>query len=176
MSKAGRKNQLSTANNPQLPKKPGRPTGFRKEFIEQAFKLCKEGFKDTQLAEFFSISEATLNNWKHAFPKFLESIKAGRDIFDTEQVEKALGMRAVGYEYEEDCIERQSNGTVKVRKVKKKMPPDVTAQIFWLKNRSPKRWRDKQELEHSGEIRTSGVLVVPSKMSKEEWEKSQNKT
>ena len=28
--------------------------------------------------------------------------------------------------------------------------PDTTAAIFWLKNRQPKKWRDKQEVEHTG--------------------------
>jgi 5-methylcytosine-specific restriction endonuclease McrA len=36
--------------------------------------------------------------------------------------------------------------------VKKKLPPDVTAQIYWTKNRDPNRWREKQEIEHSGRI------------------------
>ena len=36
------------------------------------------------------------------------------------------------------------------KKVVKQLAPDVTAQIFWLKNRKPGQWRDKQEVEHSG--------------------------
>jgi hypothetical protein len=27
-------------------------------------------------------------------------------------------------------------------------PPDVTAGIFWMKNRDPQHWRDSQQLEH----------------------------
>lgn len=34
----------------------------------------------------------------------------------------------------------------------KEIAPDTTAQIFWLKNRKPAKWRDKQEIEHSGEM------------------------
>lgn len=34
----------------------------------------------------------------------------------------------------------------------KQVVPDVTAQIFWLKNRKPKEWRDKQEIQHSGGV------------------------
>lgn len=36
------------------------------------------------------------------------------------------------------------------KRVAKQVAPDVTAQIFWLKNRKPGQWRDKQEIEHSG--------------------------
>ena len=28
------------------------------------------------------------------------------------------------------------------------VPPDVTACIFWLKNRDPEHWRDSQQMEH----------------------------
>ena len=36
----------------------------------------------------------------------------------------------------------------------KHYPPSETAMIFWLKNRDPENWRDRQEVEHSGGIRT----------------------
>jgi hypothetical protein len=29
------------------------------------------------------------------------------------------------------------------------VPPDVTAGIFWLKNRDPEHWRDAWQLEHT---------------------------
>jgi len=40
------------------------------------------------------------------------------------------------------------------KEVTKQISPDTTAQIFWLKNRKPKQWRDKQDIEHSGKIET----------------------
>ncbi len=40
------------------------------------------------------------------------------------------------------------------RKVKD-VAPDTTAQIFWLKNRKPDTWRDKQNVELSGEVKTA---------------------
>lgn len=39
------------------------------------------------------------------------------------------------------------------RKVKE-VVPDTTAQIFWLKNRRPDKWRDKQDMELSGEVKS----------------------
>ena len=32
------------------------------------------------------------------------------------------------------------------------MPPDPTAMIFWLKNRKPNEWNDKQNINHTGNI------------------------
>nr|WP_308743166.1 helix-turn-helix domain-containing protein [uncultured Anaerocolumna sp.] len=40
--------------------------------------------------------------------------------------------------------------TVLVERKTKDVAPDTTAQIFWLKNRKPKEWRDKQDIEVSG--------------------------
>ncbi|WP_263708046.1 transposase [Shouchella tritolerans] len=42
--------------------------------------------------------------------------------------------------------------SVLVEEKTKEVSPDTTAQIFWLKNRRPDRWRDKQEVNHSGAI------------------------
>ncbi|WP_407951581.1 helix-turn-helix domain-containing protein [Planococcus sp. A6] len=36
------------------------------------------------------------------------------------------------------------------KRVTKHKSPETLAQIFWLKNRMPDQWRDKQEINHSG--------------------------
>jgi hypothetical protein len=40
------------------------------------------------------------------------------------------------------------------------MSGNVTAQIFWLKNRKPERWNDKREIEQ--EDRTVTIQIVRS--------------
>lgn len=54
--------------------------------------------------------------------------------------------RALGYEFEEvkTVIDQEPNGARKTRieKIKKHVAPDVTAQIFWLKNRKKYQWMD----------------------------------
>ena len=58
--------------------------------------------------------------------------------------------RALGYEYEE-VKEKYENGFCVERTItKKEVVPDTTAQIFWLKNRKPDEWRDKQTVEIPG--------------------------
>ena len=58
--------------------------------------------------------------------------------------------RAIGYEYEE-VSEKYESGMMTEKKItKKQVVPDVTAQIFWLKNRRPDKWKDKQDVEVSG--------------------------
>jgi hypothetical protein len=45
------------------------------------------------------------------------------------------------------------------------MPPDVTAQIFWLKNRKPRQWRDAWQIEAS----VGKYLISDKPMSEADW-------
>jgi hypothetical protein len=119
----------------------GRPTDYRPEYAEQAEKLCLLGATDMQLADFFGVSEQTINAWKHSFPKFLESLKDGKEKFDNAVV-RTLYRKAIGYEYDSEKIVVVDGQVVRVP-VRELVPPSDTAMIFWLKNRRPKEWRDK---------------------------------
>ena len=44
-----------------------------------------------------------------------------------------------------DILKNNECNLVVTKEVTKQMPPDVTAQIYWLKNRMPEKWRDRQE-------------------------------
>lgn len=63
-------------------------------------------------------------------------------------VASKLFHRATGYEHPEDDI-RAVNGEIVITPTIKHYPPDTTAAIFWLKNRQPAKWRDKQEVDHT---------------------------
>lgn len=41
----------------------------------------------------------------------------------------------------------------------KEVIPDTTAQIFWLKNRKPDDWRDKQVVQHDGEVKVANPFA-----------------
>lgn len=128
----------------------GRPTKYKEEYNEQAYKLCLLGHTDAELAAFFDVSETTINNWKLEYPDFLESIKKGKEIADGEIVQ-SLYSRAVGYSHAEVDI-KVIDGRIVQTELVKHYPPDATSMIFWLKNRQPKKWRDKQVTEHEGGI------------------------
>ena len=127
-----------------------RPTKYQEAYAEQARKLCLLGYTDADLADFFEVDESTINNWKKDYPEFLESIKKGKSVADGDVAEK-LFHRAIGYEHPEDDI-RVVEGSIVITPTVKHYPPDTTAAIFWLKNRQSKAWRDKQELEQSGDV------------------------
>lgn len=130
--------------------KKGRPSLYRDEYALQVEKLCKLGATDKEIADFFEISESTLNTWKEEHPAFLESIKNGKTIADAEVASK-LFHRATGYEHGEDDI-RAVNGEIVITPTTKHYPPDTAAAIFWLKNRRRGKWTDKVDHELSGGV------------------------
>lgn len=123
----------------------GRPTDYKVEFNEQAYKLCLLGSTDADMADFFNVAESTINAWKLKHPDFSESIKKGKVSADA-NVASRLYKRAIGYEHDDEKI-FNDNGNPLVVPTTKHVQPDTTAAIFWLKNRQPARWRDKQELD-----------------------------
>lgn len=108
---------------------------------------ARDGLNNEQIAHNMGISEATLYNYKNSQIEILEALKRGKEVIDR-FVENALLKRAMGYNYTEITKE---NGKI-IKEVIKEVVPDVTAQIIWLKNRKPAQWRDKQEIEHSGDM------------------------
>lgn len=124
---------------------------------------ARDGLTDEQIAHNMGINPATLYEWKKKYHEISEALKKGKEVVDI-QVENALLKRALGYSYEEVKIESGDDGK-KITKTIKEVIPDTTAQIFWLKNRRPDRWRDKQAIEHSGAV---DVRKVYNEMSEEE--------
>lgn len=128
----------------------GRPTKYKKEFAEQARKLCLMGATDAELADFFEVEEKTINNWKKAHSEFLQSIKKGKQLADANVASK-LYHRATGYAHPDSDI-KVIDDEIVITPLVKYYPPDTTAAIFWLKNRQKDKWRDKQEIQHSGDL------------------------
>ena len=77
---------------------------------------ARDGLDDVLIAKKIGIAKSTLCDWKNKYPEFADAIKKSKEFADFE-VEQAL--------------------------YKKAKMGDVTAQIFWLKNRQPRKWRDK---------------------------------
>lgn len=112
---------------------------------------ARDGLTDEQISKNIGISRSTLNVWKDRYSDISDALKRGKDVIDR-QVENALLKRALGYEYEE-VKEKFEDGVITERTVtKKEVVPDTTAQIFWLKNRKPDKWRDKPRYEDTSEL------------------------
>ena len=128
----------------------GRPTKFKEEHMDKIKKMAICGMTDIEMAELLGVTDRTFNNWKEKHPEFFQSLKDWKLKAD-ENVKRSLYERACGYEHEEDKI-FNANGKPMVVPTVKKYPPDPTAAIFWLKNRQPKEWRDKQELDVNANV------------------------
>ena len=141
-------------------KRPGRPSSYKPEFAEQAYKLCLLGATDKDLADFFDVVESTINLWKLDQPGFSESLKKGKQIADASVAER-LYQRALGYQAPDLDI-KMYEGNIIETPYTRHYPPDSTAAIFWLKNRQPKSWRDRQETDvtHSGEVAHTVRVVL----------------
>ena len=122
-----------------------RPTSYKPEYAAQAERLCKLGATDIELADFFGVSEVTINAWKNTQPKFLKSLKAGKEEAD-QRVERSLYRRALGFEHEAVKIYCGKNGEVTQVPYREIVPPDTTACIFWLKNRRRDQWQDRVQV------------------------------
>lgn len=109
---------------------------------------ARDGLTDEQIAHNMGIKRQTLYEWMKRFPDISDALKKGKEVVDR-QVENALLKNALGFYYEEETVTNKGD-VVTVRKYEK---PNTTAQIFWLKNRKPKQWRDKQELQHDGDMK-----------------------
>lgn len=113
---------------------------------------ARDGLTDEQIAHNMGISYSTFKEWKKKFSAFSATLKKGKEVVDRE-VENALYKNAIGYSVDECTYERRFNrktgeyDMVCTKKVTKHIQPSTTAQIFWLKNRKPDIWRDKQAEE-----------------------------
>ncbi len=139
----------------------GRPSEYKPEYTEQVEKICKLGATDNDLADFFEVTEQTINNWKNDFPEFFESIKRGKTLADSNVADR-LYQRALGFEHDSEEIKVMSMGKESVIErvpIRKIYPPDTVAAIFWLKNRQPDKWRDKKEFKH--EVETGFLNIDP---------------
>ncbi len=125
----------------------GRPTKYRPEYAGQARKLALLGFTDAQLADFFQVTEQTVNNWKKDHPDFFESICDGKVRADANVASSLYQTALGGGIVTETREEPDAEGNVIRKRVMRELAPDVRAQRYWLGNRQPKLWRDKVVLE-----------------------------
>ena len=86
---------------------------------------ARDGLTDKQIAHNIGISQATLYEWKKQFPELSDTLKKSKDVVDR-MVENALFKNAI--------------------------EGNTTAQIFWLKNRKPDKWREKPAYEYTSEL------------------------
>lgn len=128
---------------------------------------ARNGLIDAQIAKNMGITTQTLYEWGKKYPSISDALKRGKKPVDDE-VENALLKSALGFEYEETITEiiESPDGTQRkqIKRIKRYSPPSNTAQIFWLKNRRPEKWRDKPiEVEDKGTMERLDAMLAEVK-------------
>ncbi len=117
---------------------------------------------DIEIAKALGIHYTTYYRWLKDHPDLQEVITHAKRIRAQKLVPK-LKKRAEGFTYKEVTIEELEGVTDSPRRlktVKKHYPPDVGALKFLLTNGLPDEYRNKQELEHHGEIQGGASVMV----------------
>lgn len=117
----------------------------------------RDGLTQKQIADNLGINVDTLIEYKKKYPDFSEALKKGKEVVDIE-VENALLKKALGYTIMLRKQKVTKDGDVVDIEEEVHIPPDTTAQIFWLKNRRKQQWRDKVEVEKGESIQKIEII------------------
>ena len=127
--------------------------------LEEIKAWCRQGLTDREICKKLGTSHETFYKAKREKPEFADVLKETKEIAD-QKVEDSLYKRAIGFEYDEKKI-TDVNGVRTTTITRKIVIPDTTAQIFWLKNRKSKNWRDKHDITTNDEpINNIKITIV----------------
>ena len=121
---------------------------------------ARDGLTKEQIAKNIGIRVETVIDWEKRFPQFSKALKKGRQVVIRE-VENAMIKRAKGYDVEETTEELRfnratgQNEMVVTKRTTKHIAPDTGAGAFVLKNYAPQTWRDRKDVEISGQLDTN---------------------
>lgn len=131
---------------------------------------ARDGLTDEQIAQNMGVAYSTFRTWRDKYSALSAVLKKNKDVADR-QVENSLFERALGgtrevrktFKVKEKYYDEHGKLCEKEKLVQATdevyIPGDTTAQIFWLKNRKPDKWRDKQECEDKTAIdKLDGIL------------------
>jgi transcriptional regulator with XRE-family HTH domain len=140
--------------------------GAKCKYDENTFPLLAEdyarnGLNEKQIADKLGISLSTLSDYKLRYSEFLEALKRGKAPVDAKVVnsllERTSGFKVtVNKAFKVKKIYYNEETGRKIKEIEEivlaeeevYVPSDTTAQIFWLKNRRPTEWKDKQIMDH----------------------------
>ena len=156
--------------------RPGKYSYWRDRFgLEEVRRLAEEGLSDEEIAERAGVEYAIFKVWKRKYQKLYDAIELGRREADLSVVE-ALYKKATGYSVKTSKthklkrIDYDPDTGKKIKEYEELavgidedyVMPDLKAEIFWLKNRQPAKWTDRELGRAEDEVTESGVVEIPS--------------
>ncbi len=148
---------------------------YSEELTEKICKHLKKGNTITTTCGAVGIAKSTFYEWVEKKSDFSDAIKKAMAIPD-QKVENALYKSAImGHRYKEKEYKGVAVGEkvkmILVKTVRKFIPPNVTAQIFYLKNRQPDEWKDRHNFDLNGNLNIKVVTAVPRSREKKKNER-----
>lgn len=123
---------------------------------------ARDGLTDEDIANNIGIVPSTLYEWKKRHSEISESLKKYKEIPDY-TVENSLYKRANGFTKTYTTEKVTKDGDVVSYKKTIYYPPDTTAIIYWLNNRKPKQWRNKQDKDNTDALEKLDKLLEEQK-------------
>lgn len=138
-------------------RRPGRPALFENlptdVICRNVTRYLKLGVSHEQAAVALGISVDTFYDWIKKYRQFSEAVKAGEIDADAEMA-SAMYRAGTGNKRIVEQFVKLKDGPdrerVEVVEVEIEDPLNVSAQIFWLKNRRRDLWKDMRSTEMSG--------------------------
>ena len=137
-------------DNAMMTKQSARALAFRRmlsdkpDFYELVTNYCLLGADDHELARFFHVDRDTWLVWVKHSEDLRDAIDEGFTKADA-RVAKAMLKRATGYSYDRQRLVIKKDGSSQIIDLVEHVPPDTAAGKFWLTNRQPRHWADRQD-------------------------------
>lgn len=132
---------------------------FTKDRVVTALRCAEKGMTDTQVAEILGITGVMFDRWKQRYPDFRDALKGAKDVADRMVVD-SLFTRAIGYSYVSEKIFMTKEGDIVRAETVEHAIPDTQACMFWLKNRQPDLWREKQHVHLAGAVAGAATKII----------------
>lgn len=113
----------------------GRPTLYREEYCQQVIDVCSEGYSLTGFAGLIGVSRDTIDEWQRVHAEFSAAVDRAKAIRLAAWEKRAMKVGEEG----------GSGG-------------QSTMITFMLKNHAPHEFREKQEIEHSGNLSLEALV------------------
>lgn len=121
----------------------------------------RNGYINDELAKLMKIAPSTLYEWQNKFSEIAEALKDEKQVADA-KVESETYRMATGYYYPEEQAmkvkeesyddegRKVTREKIEIITLNRYKPAEPTVNMFWLKNRRPETWKEKQVVTVDG--------------------------
>jgi hypothetical protein len=140
----------------------------QKEANISLYRLALLGMTNEEIAEFFGVEISLFKQWLDGSVDMQRTLRNGRAVADGKVVaalhKRAIGMERVITKRNFTRVKNEETGEweeveTSRQEIIEELPPDVGAAQFWLKNKAPKAFKEKQEVEHNVSLSWADMVM-----------------